>query len=32
MIKTFTSEQFRNMGSFEHVYNYFQHMKNKYGL
>jgi hypothetical protein len=32
MIKTFTSEQFRNMGSFEHVYNYFQHMKLKYGL
>ena len=32
MFKTFTSEQFRNMGSFEHVYNYFQHMKIKYGL
>ena len=32
MIKTFTSEQFRNMGGFEHVYNYFQHMKLKYGL
>lgn len=32
MIKTFTSEQFRNMSSFEHVFNYFQHMKNKYGL
>lgn len=32
IIKTFTSEQFKNMPSFEHVYNYFQHMKLKYGL
>ena len=32
MIKTFTSEQFKNMPSFEHVYNYFKHIKNKYGV
>lgn len=32
MIKTFTSEQFKNMPSFEHVYNYFKYIKNKYGV
>ena len=32
MIKTFTSNEFKNMNSFEPVYNYFQHLKSKYSI
>ena len=30
MITTFTSDEFKNMKGFDKVYEYFQHMKNKY--